>query len=799
MTIFILIITLLCPIASGLATYKGNLLYYQQTEAAVTVNPQLVNFHRRFDTRMLDTCIDTLDKFGEAYNKFCDHVTQIKDSEMRFTTVGRMYYRFANAECGKFNTMLPEVRNLDHAKLVMEEMKNQALTIIYAGVAFSNGKMVYLSDNDNISYKLFIACPTCPITNSFTQLDLNHLNTTEEYLEWFYEIAQSQLVLTPHINQGLFGSKYKVICQVKDTVKETMLTTLAKHSCIRDKDEVLKTNMLLRQEVSQFKSPRRHKRHIGLAFGAGFLGIETINSMITGGAPLAFVGKTVASIFGFATAEDMQLTKKQLEQHSKAIEDLSVNQKMLIDAHIKVSNDIITLNRLTKQQEYDTSILYAEIDNKVAIYNLQSLLQMTLLKMSHAIAAAIQHNTSPYAFGQADLHNVTMEFRARNIPLTDNINDVFTTLALVDNMYTFIFSAPILNPKNNFLFFEIRDLPIYKAGKQYRLNTQYKYFALNLVANEYAIVTESEYHTCLSLMVCNIAAPFMKITLNSPCEILTFKYNSQHCQMTETNDPMVQFANFDNITYFSIPETMEIQIVCSDRQVQHNEHKTIMGTGQIATFPGCTIQAANDNISIRPGFVASRYSLQSDTLFQILRVPDRAMLFPTTTPFPENVSIPYKFRDISSVDDAFKLIFNQDTTYAEAIRIITYIVIILISLACIYCCFPRCRLWFNGCCFLQKPTKYWRDVKGYEVPDFRSKRRQLEAQELKAITVDDNIEIITSNCNSPRTSKKANAPSQAESMNTDMAAIEAAPYPFNALHKLYNPLLMKTFKQTTRN
>jgi hypothetical protein len=75
----------------------------------------------------------------------------------------------------------------------------------------------------------------------------------------------------------------------------------------------------------------------------------------------------------------------------------------------------------------------------------------------------------------------------------------------------------------------------------------------------------------------------------------------------------------------------------------------------------------------------------------------------------------------------------------------------------------------------------------------------LEAQELKAITVDDNIEIITSNCNSPRTSKKANAPSQAESMNTDMAAIEAAPYPFNALHKLYNPLLMKTFKQTTRN
>jgi hypothetical protein len=98
--------------------------------------------------------------------------------------------------------------------------------------------------------------------------------------------------------------------------------------------------------------------------------------------------------------------------------------------------------------------------------------------------------------------------------------------------------------------------------------------------------------------------------------------------------------------------------------------------------------------------------------------------YPTTTKAPNTTLSPIKFRDVASIGDAVSIVFNHDTTFAEMIRILCYIFSILSILATIYCCYPRFRLWFNGCCFFQKPTKYWRDVKGYKVPEYISKNKQ---------------------------------------------------------------------------
>jgi hypothetical protein len=98
--------------------------------------------------------------------------------------------------------------------------------------------------------------------------------------------------------------------------------------------------------------------------------------------------------------------------------------------------------------------------------------------------------------------------------------------------------------------------------------------------------------------------------------------------------------------------------------------------------------------------------------------------YPTTTKAPNTTLSPIKFRDVASIGDAVSIVFNHDTTFAEMIRILCYIFSILSILATIYCCYPRFRLWFNGCCFFQKPTKYWRDVKGYKVPEYVSKHKQ---------------------------------------------------------------------------
>jgi hypothetical protein len=124
-------------------------------------------------------------------------------------------------------------------------------------------------------------------------------------------------------------------------------------------------------------------------------------------------------------------------------------------------------------------------------------------------------------------------------------------------------------------------------------------------------------------------------------------------------------------------------------------------------------------------------------------------LYPTTKA-PVIVSQdPVHLKDISSVGDAVNIIFNQDTTLAELIRIVIYIMSFISILGAIYCIYPKFRLWFNRCCFLQKPTKYWRDLKGYIVPDYVSKSRQSHAAStfIALEKLDSDIEMVALNKN----------------------------------------------------
>ena len=785
----------------GSVTYKGGIIFVQQSDIPVTVNPQLINFHRRFDLEMVAICMEALDKFALAYRDFCEEAMK-EQKDMQTHVLPPAYYREASFKCLEFSAQMPEIRSDYEADQLLAEMKKNKVTKTFAGLSFSHGRVIYISNGLPVKWFKLRMCDSCATTNTFTHEEHDAIKSSQgKEVHFLYEDAGSHLIVTAvgHIPNA--SCVYlPVVCVVNTQYEDTMLKTLAKHSCMRDRDEVERTNDQLRLEIEQFKSPsKRIKRSVALAIGAGFLGMESIKSMVTGSAPLSFLGKSIASIFGFATADDMKLTKEQLERHSQALTNLSINQLMLIEAHTKLAAEVVKLELYNQKQEHDTAVLFANLDNKVAIYNLQTLLQVTLLKMSNAVLAATQHDTSPYAFGQADLNNVTSIFRNKNIPLTSNIHDVITSLALVDNIYTFIFSVPIINLKNNFHFYELRDLPIHNMGKHYKIDIQNRYFAINSASNEYILVTETEYRLCTTLHVCNVAAPFMKINAHSPCEILTLKYSAQNCKMVEDDAPASSFLTFENLTFYSIANPMEIHIVCTDSQVSFNEHKTIMGTGQIQIVPGCQIQATND-ISMRPGFVASRHNLESNTLFKILQVPGMDMQYPTEqTPIVVSQA-PISFRDVSTIPEAFQMIFNQDTAFAEGIRILVYILIILTILGSIYCFSPKFRLWLNGCCFFQKPTVYWRDVRGYKVPEFLSRARQTQLSDYTPIKVDDLIvEQPLASTMSATNHDDANintTPAQAKHENDpDMRVIENAPYPFNILHRgLYNPLLVRTFK-----
>lgn len=773
--------------------YKGNILYVRQSPTAITVNPKLVNFHRGYNMDMMLTCLETLDNFAAAYHGFCEQTMTASRNQFKTVSINSATNLEAAFKCQEFNGKLPEITNPVEANMLLADLRTNNRSKTLAGLRIMENQIVYHSNQLPNEYNMYQNCQGCNITNEYDTATIKQkIAKYGPHIYFLYEDIEGRLIITAWANQPNAWPLLPITCVLNNKISDSVLKTIAKHSCRRDREEIKRTNAFLRQELFQFmkeyKKPKnsRPKRGIGLALGAGYMGIEAINSLATGSAPFSFLGKGIASVLGIATAEDLKLTRAQLEKHSKALTDLAFNQQQIIEAHNMVTAEITELYKFRQQQTQDIAVLYADLDNKVAIYNLQTLLQLTLLKMSNAVTSAQQHNTSPYVFGQTDLDNIALEFGRQGIQLTNNLNEVYTSVALIDGFYTFIFSAPIVNGKNDFYFYELRDLPIYHKSQTYKLRISHRYFAINSAGNEYIMVTETEFRTCLTWMVCNVAAPFMKITPDAPCEILTLKYSTQHCQMDLTTEPSPNFITLDNVTFYSVPNKTEIHIACTESQISFDEHKQIMGTGQIQAMPGCEIQVGTDT-SVRPGFVASRQAIQGDALFKILNVPDMPMLYPTEAPILTTSQFPIAFRDVSNIQEAAGLIFNQDTVFAEAIRIIIYITIAFSILASIYCCCPSFRLWLNGCCFIQKPTKYWRDVKGYKVPDFISKHRQNMApsedpENQDPEKVDDNIETI--HMMQPETTTNPRD-------TNDPIVRRFTPYPFRRLHRLYNPSLFR--------
>jgi hypothetical protein len=407
------------------------------------------------------------------------------------------------------------------------------------------------------------------------------------------------------------------------------------------------------------------------------------------------------------------------------------------------------------------------------------------LKIATAVETASQHNTSPYIFGQVDLDNITTQFRLENTPLTKDLQRIITSVVVVDGIYTFIISIPEDNEKNEFHFYKVQDLPIFHDGKGYSSEYKHKYIAVNGATNEYITVTEKEYEECTMRPVCSIRTPFRRIIPKSaPCEILTFKYSTQHCKLKQTDDLEPGFVSFENETYYSVPEPTNIQVSCSKNNRKFTEPQILAGIGKFILPPGCQIQIG-ENINIRPGFVFSKQNLESNKIFSILtKVPDALMIFPDMPNFTVTTWRPLRLKEVTNIKDALDIVFNDETAAMMAVRLIAIFVLISVAIGLIYCFIPQFRHWINGCCFFVKPTKYWTQIKGYEgLPQMISKKKKQEQEKNRDNTYvslcNDHDSILSEPCKSPH-----DPPIEREPVNFDKQT-------FPHLHALFYPNFRK--------
>jgi hypothetical protein len=729
-----LLLTAILPLveseeAMKVSTLRGSLLFEQLAYRQITVNPQYFNFYRQFNMTHIENAIEVLLDYEKLYTRLCRDIVHMPEMAPEFVKVQANNTIFTEA-CRSVGGYLPELRSEQEADLLKQMMTVHGLRVIPAGVLVNKGKFVYMSDRNQVlditRYRYCIKdCPTLSY-----QLNYDHFNslTNNDFKmptnEPHYVLSDGTLTIGPTpIN------KQFIICMKNRDIGLTALHFMLRSSCSRDSIEIKEQNKLLANEVAQFVSPQPkllfnrldnrnlndnyHKRTRRTVIP--LVSLFLLGGAVTRQSPLDALGSLGASMFGLGTKQDMIITKQKLQEHATQISNLAINQELIVKATNDIQSQIEVLSRFQHVASHKIAQAYAELDNKGLIRHLQNLIQLTFLKMQSAINSATQSIPSPYVFSNKDLQNITHTFRMNDIMLTTNINEISASVLVVDNQYTFMFNVPVHDDRNRFHFYEIRQLPVFADNKSYQINVANKYVGINDFTNEYILLSNTEFQRCLILPICILPSPFIKITDQSPCEILTFKDNAQRCPLTEVKNLPPIFYTYKNTTTYSIQSPMQIHVTCKQGRMTQSTYKTISGMGTFDVNPGCMIHVPPDT-NIRPEYMIGQEYLSGDTLMGTIKeyTKDKAFL-----PLLLNVSTstfkPLKIQEISTFEQGIDLIFNYENTATEVVRIIAYLAIAILILYSLTCCFPKLKLWLKSFCLITKPEKYW-GMRKYIIP-----------------------------------------------------------------------------------
>jgi len=80
MLLILLVVPLIASIGScqQTAQLKGNLIFESPTPSPVTINPQYIQFNRKFDLTNIQQALDLLDSYASSYNTYCTEIQKIE-------------------------------------------------------------------------------------------------------------------------------------------------------------------------------------------------------------------------------------------------------------------------------------------------------------------------------------------------------------------------------------------------------------------------------------------------------------------------------------------------------------------------------------------------------------------------------------------------------------------------------------------------------------------------------------------------------------------------------------------------
>jgi len=684
-------------------TQSANVLYIESTPEPTTVNPQIVQFNRILDLNEIDSAIKVLQQYEENYERYCNQVNQGGTTKTYIKSIFENYDR-AWMKCVSLGGKIVEIRTIHELQQIVEMMEHMDAATIWAGVTEggqNNRTPVYVSDQSEVPYSV------------------GPQGLVMQYN--MYRRINQTLIL-----QAVVGGKdedHASICE-KRTAEMPVLNVM-NIACNRDKLQIKRTNKNIQDEFENFKHPNEmfHRADKRFSPVPEIKKDGTWDFML----PTHWIGSAVAKIFGLATQEDINIVHMMMSKSTEAINKISVNQKAIRDAIILVNDDIADINKRISLSKWTLTAVYTELDNKINIYNLQQLTQNTISKLIMAVNAATNGVTSPYVFGQADLNKLAAAYRLNNIPLKNDIDAIMPAVAISNSTWIFLFKVPVELRANEFRFYNIYTLPIFRNDLKFRTAVNTKYIAINMYNNEYFIPDADEYHACTTKKYCLVSAPFRKITDNSPCAINAYRNIFTTCQTVPYYEDLEPaFITFGNRTYYSTNNVTTLLISCPYKT--NREQQTIQGLGTFEIPQECQATISNF-VSIRPSFTVHEINLEPNSLFEPIRRHDIPLPFPIIDDIANITARPPPLlNDVSSLIADIQHTLSVNSMLRTGAQVFIIFLIILVFFLFLYGCCPNFRLWVNGCCFFTKPTVYWRKVKGYNVPPFTREKQTTDLE-----------------------------------------------------------------------
>lgn len=726
----------------------GHLIYQSAKETPTIVNPKILKFYKQFDLTYIAQSIEALFSFQNAYKGYCNKMSpSIVDRPPHFSH--SKTYDDQIIACKNHAANLYEIRSPQEAQHLKKYMLERNTYEVYANLYLDDfGTVRYQTDNEPNMWPYHRRCTDCAAEASlplaiYQEYKKRYGNT----MHFRYTLVNNASIVITTINHKTEAPCPIIPAFCTPFKKEaSLLQQFIALSCQKDVLEIKKMNEMLLIELKQIQNPgRRTKRAIGL-IAAGFLGLDALINSVGGTSPLSGLGKGIAYTLGIATHADLEVTRQTLELQATQLKNISINQIALIEAYSEVNREIEKLTRMAVHMTHELTILYSDLNNKIAVYRLQQLVQNSIIKMTASVQAAKNQMTSPYVFGNQDIAELSAQFRLHAVPLTNEIDDVISSVMLIENTYTFIIAVPVIKTEESFYFYEVSALPVFREQKGFRVHFKNNFIAVNAARQEYALVSATEYAACTSYSMCTLTQAMERLDSKAPCEVRSLRTQTNQCTAYPDDEVRPTFFTFGNTSYYSIPNPMEIHLNCKSDQKSFDKSYEISFHGHFFIPEGC--QATIDHEThIRPGFVVSNHVIDTPNFLNVLIDANVTLQIPPPPPLPMNITVktPKTWSDVSSVGETLGVVFDFETTTAEVIRILAYIIVVFTVIGLCACASPKFRLWLKTCTLTTKPSKYWSQVRGYHTPAYvRRDKIDIEAQKnnFYPATTNTNIEAM---------------------------------------------------------